>query len=125
MTVRTGLCAIFILVSGAAFAQTRPDLNDVGVRLIGQTGQLALFLWNLVFVLGVAMTMTGLWKFYANVQNPSDPASRKNVAFTYIFAGCLLVALPSVMGAGIMTFFGGSVSGHDAMGGLSGFENFN
>jgi hypothetical protein len=122
MYLRAGFFTIFILAAGASIAQT-PDLNDVGTRLIGQTGQLATFLWRVIFVTGVVLTITGLWKFYGHVQSPNDPAARKNVAFVYIVAGCLMVALPSVMGTGITTFFGSGATDSVA-GGLQGFKDF-
>lgn len=115
-----------MLCAGAAGAN-QPDLNDVGNRLIGQTGGIAHFIGVMVFLIGVIMTITGLWKFYKNVQNPNDPSAGKNVAMVYIFAGALMVALPAVMGSGVATFFGGNQveSTTKAKGGLKGFKDFN
>ena len=105
-------------------AIAQPDLNDMGWRLISQMPSFSFLLANLVFLFGFGMAIFGLWKFYEGSRNPNDRSNRAGVAFIFIFCGALMVAIPSLMGAGIMTFFGDSGATDRAMTGIGGFTDF-
>jgi amino acid transporter len=107
------------LTPAIAHAQS---VGDIGASLADQTGQINTFVTILAFVLGVALAIAGLMKFYNNSKNPNDPSAKMSTAFILIFAGAGLVALPAVLGSGITTFFG---EGGDTTNASAGFDSLN
>lgn len=102
-----------ILALGAALAvlpvAAMAQNADVGGIFQGITNQLRnvpALLGIVSFVLGVALAVAGLMKFYAASKNPNDPSAKMSTAFILIFVGATLVALPILLGVGITTIFG-------------------
>lgn len=87
--------------------------------LSAQGSSVTLLISTIAFVLGVVMAMTGILKFRQNAQNPNDPSSRPLVAFSFIFAGSAMIALPALLMTGVVTIFG---TGAALTGSESGFN---
>ena len=101
VTVAAGLT----LLPAAASAQvsTFGDMADtVGV----QGGQVADLLGVAAFLLGILLSITGLLKFRQNSQNPNDPNAKVSTAFILVFVGAAMVAIPTLLGVGVTSFFG-------------------
>lgn len=107
-----------ILIGGALHAQVR-DFGQMANSLSAQGSSVTLLISTIAFVLGVVMAMTGILKFRQNAQNPNDPSSRPLVAFSFIFAGSAMIALPALLMTGVVTIFG---TGAALTGSESGFN---
>lgn len=120
MIVRHALLgAVLVPLASMATAQ---DLADVGNRLIFQAPNVAVFIGVLSFVLGVIFAIIGLMRFYRHSRQPQDPQSALPVAFVYILAGAMFVAVPSLIGSGVITFFGVGGDTTDPVSGFTGFD---
>jgi Na+-transporting NADH:ubiquinone oxidoreductase subunit NqrE len=94
-----------MLVSAAAHAQTF-DLGDVSDNVSDQMADVASFITVLAFVIGVGLTIIGLMKFKEHSRNTNDPSNRIGVAVTFIVAGAMMIALPTLLKSGVETIFG-------------------
>lgn len=116
------------VIAGITLAATMPviahaqgggrSVGDIFEGLTGQVGLVNTFATVLAFVLGVALAIAGLMKFYNNTKNPQDPNAKMSTAFILIFAGAGLVALPAVLGSGIITVFDDGAATTDASDGF-------
>jgi heme/copper-type cytochrome/quinol oxidase subunit 2 len=101
--------------SAATVGTIAADLKD-------QLGDVSSLLTVLSFVVGVGITMGGLFKFRAHSQNPNDPSNKLSHAAMLIFVGAALVAIPELLGTGISTVFGDGADTTDA---TTGFQSLN
>jgi cytochrome bd-type quinol oxidase subunit 2 len=117
--LKTGaVAAALMTMANAASAQNLGTIAD-GLRT--QTTAVASLVTVVAFVLGVGIAIAGFLKFRAISQNPNDPSNKMSTAFMLIFVGAGLAALPSVMGSGIETIFGGSTATTNANTGFTSF----
>ena len=91
----------------AATAQAQvTDIGDVAAGLQSQAGDIADLIGAVAFILGICLGVAGLLKFRQHSQNPNDPSARLSTAFTLVFVGAALVAIPTTLGVGIGSLFG-------------------
>ncbi len=96
---------LFVLVPVAAGAQVT-DIGDMAAGLQAQAGDIADLIGAAAFLLGICIGIVGLMKFRQHSQNPNDPSARLSTAFTLVFVGAALVAVPTTLGVGIGSLFG-------------------
>ncbi len=96
---------LFALVPVAAGAQVT-DIGDMAAGLQAQAGDIADLIGAAAFLLGICIGIVGLMKFRQHSQNPNDPSARLSTAFTLVFVGAALVAVPTTLGVGIGSLFG-------------------
>lgn len=97
--------AIFATSTAALAQQNAGDIAD----LVGdQFGSFADLIGIVAFVAGIVIVLMGLIKFRQHTQNSQDPNAKLSSAFTMLFIGGAMVALPTVAGVGIASLFGGS-----------------
>ncbi len=82
------------------------DIGDMASGLQDQVGDIADLIGAFAFLLGICLGMIGLLKFRQHSQNPNDPSARLSTAFTLVFVGAALVAIPTTLGVGIGSLFG-------------------
>ncbi|MDE0305466.1 MAG: hypothetical protein OXI87_11400 [Albidovulum sp.] len=102
------LLLIFLLVR-PAMAQVG-NIGDVAAGLQSQAGSIADLVGATAFILGIFLGIAGLLKFRQHAQNPNDPSARLSTAFTLVFVGAALVAIPTTLGVGIGSLFGGGAT---------------
>ncbi|MCY4008112.1 MAG: hypothetical protein OXE84_15010 [Rhodobacteraceae bacterium] len=96
---------LFALMPAAAGAQVT-DIGDMAAGLQAQAGDIADLIGAAAFLLGICIGIVGLMKFRQHSQNPNDPSARLSTAFTLVFVGAALVAVPTTLGVGIGSLFG-------------------
>ena len=102
--------AFTAILPGEAMAQATRTLGGIADSLSTQTTSVARLVSVVAFVIGVGLAIAGLLKFRANAQNPNDPSNSMTTAFVLVFVGAAMVAIPSLLGSGIMTIFGATGS---------------
>ena len=93
------------LPTGAALAQVT-DIGDMASGLQAQAGDVADLIGAAAFILGICLGIAGLLKFRQYSQSPNDPSARLSTAFTLVFVGAALVAIPATLGVGVDSLFG-------------------
>ena len=93
------------LPTGAAHAQVT-DIGDMASGLQAQAGDVADLIGAAAFILGICLGIAGLLKFRQYSQSPNDPSARLSTAFTLVFVGAALVAIPATLGVGVDSLFG-------------------
>ncbi len=96
---------LLICVAAAASAQVA-DIGAMASGLQSQAGDIADLIGAAAFLLGICIGIVGLLKFRQHSQNPNDPSARLSTAFTMVFVGAALVAIPTTLGVGIGSLFG-------------------
>ena len=96
---------LFTILPAAAFSQVT-DIGDMASGLQAQAGDIADLIGAAAFLLGICIGIVGLMKFRQHSQNPNDPSARLSTAFTLVFVGAALVAVPTTLGVGIGSLFG-------------------
>ena len=99
------LAAFLTLIAGVARAQVA-DIGDMASSLQTQAGDIADLIGAAAFLLGICIGIVGLMKFRQHSQNPNDPSARLSTAFTLVFVGAALVAIPTTLGVGVGSLFG-------------------
>ena len=99
------LLATTAFLAAGARAQVA-NIGDVAAGLQSQAGDVADLIGAAAFILGIALAIAGLLKFRQHSQNPNDPSARLSTAFTLIFVGAALVAIPTTLGVGVGSLFG-------------------
>ncbi|GAB5389570.1 MAG: type IVB secretion system protein IcmD/DotP [Alphaproteobacteria bacterium] len=105
ITSKTAALAITVLA-----LTTAPDLahaeglGGMAETLDSQLGSIAALISAVAFVLGLGLGASGLMKFRQHSDNPNAVPISQPIVRLVIAA--MLVALPSVLGVGIGTFFG-------------------
>ena len=107
--LRRAPLALIILVIQPAKAQVA-NIGDVASGLQSQAGSIADLVGAAAFLLGIFLGIAGLLKFRQHAQNPNDPSARLSTAFTLVFVGAALVAIPTTLGVGIGSLFGGGAT---------------
>ena len=97
--------AATLLLSKGAEAQVS-NIGDVASGLQSQAGNIGDLIGAAAFLLGIALGIIGLLKFRQHAQNPNDPSARLSAAFTLVFVGAALVAIPTTLGVGVNSLFG-------------------
>jgi Ca2+/Na+ antiporter len=97
--------AIFA-TANTALAQA--NAGEVANLVQDQFGSFADLIGVVAFVAGIVIVLMGLIKFRQHSQNPQDPSAKMSSAFTMVFIGAAMVALPTVAGVGIASIFGGN-----------------
>ena len=82
------------------------NIGDVASGLQSQAGNIGDLIGAAAFLLGIALGIIGLLKFRQHAQNPNDPSARLSAAFTLLFVGAALVAIPTTLGVGVNSLFG-------------------
>ena len=82
------------------------NIGDVAAGLQAQAGNIADLIGAAAFILGIALAVAGLLKFRQHSLNPNDPSARLSTAFTLVFVGAALVAIPTTLGVGVGSLFG-------------------
>ena len=101
--LKTGLMALplVLVASGAMAAENAGQMAD---RLSEQLEPISKLISIISFVAGLGIGMSGILKLKAHSQNPAQvPLSQPMFR---ILVGAGLIALPTALGNGIMTFFG-------------------
>ena len=94
-----------VLMATSAGAQVG-NIGDMAAELQHQAGNIADLIGAVAFLLGIILAVAGLLKFKQHSQNPGDPSARLSSAFTLVFVGAALVAIPTTLGVGIGSLFG-------------------
>lgn len=94
-----------VAVADDAYAQVT-DIGDMASGLQAQAGDVADLIGAAAFLLGICIGIVGLMKFRQHSQNPNDPSARLSTAFTLVFVGAALVAIPTTLGVGVGSLFG-------------------
>lgn len=95
-----------LATTNAALAQQ--NAGDIAGLVQDQFGSFADLIGVIAFVAGIVIVLMGLIKFRQHSQNPQDPSAKMSSAFTLLFIGGAMVALPTVAGVGIASLFGGN-----------------
>lgn len=111
------ICTLALMAAGPAIAQQAQDFMHMSEHLRVQTRLFSRLVTAFAFLMGVFLTFQGITKFRKNVDNPNDPSSSSAVAFIFIFAGAVMVALPALIATGAITFFGSTEGTTNAFGG--------
>ena len=82
------------------------NIGDVAAGLQTQAGSIADLIGAAAFLLGIGLGIVGLLKFRQHAQNPNDPSAKLSSAFTLVFVGAALVAIPTTLGVGVSSLFG-------------------
>jgi len=98
--------AVLSMLSTAAMAQVT-DFSSVATQLNGQLNSAGQLAGMVAFLSGFVFGIMGFMKLRANAQNPNDPSNKVSTAFMLIFIGAGLIAVPTVMGVGVTSLFGG------------------
>jgi len=91
-------------------AMAQQNAGAIASSLGSQVNQIGSLLMVIAAVAGVFIAIAGLLKFRAHSQNPNDPSNKLSSAFTLIFVGAAMVAVPALLGTGISTIFGTGAS---------------
>ena len=100
-----GIVVAIMMVADGATAQVS-NVGDVAAGLQAQVGDIADLVGAAAFLLGICLAIMGLLKFRQHSQNPNDPSARLSSAFTLVFVGAALVAVPTTLGVGVVSLFG-------------------
>ena len=103
--MQLNLAVFLILIAAGATAQVA-DIGDMASGLQTQAGDIADLIGAAAFLLGICIGIVGLMKFRQHSQNPNDPSARLSTAFTLVFVGAALVAIPTTLGVGVGSLFG-------------------
>ncbi|MCY3675451.1 MAG: hypothetical protein OXH65_11490 [Paracoccaceae bacterium] len=82
------------------------NIGDMASELQSQIGDIADLIGAAAFLLGIGIALLGLLKFRQHAINPNDPSARLSTAFTLVFVGAAMVAIPTTLGVGIGSLFG-------------------
>lgn len=121
--VMAGIAAL-VLSAGAAQAQVS-TFGDMADTVGAQGGQVADLLGVAAFLLGILLAVMGLMKFRQNSQNPNDPNAKVSTAFILVFVGAAMVAIPTLLGVGVTSFFGDGAETVTATGAGEGADTSN
>ncbi len=97
--------SIFLLWANYTLAQVN-NIGDMASELQSQVGDIADLIGAAAFILGIGIALLGLLKFRQHAVNPNDPSARLSTAFTLVFVGAAMVAIPTTLGVGIGSLFG-------------------
>ena len=86
------------------------NIGDMASELQSQVGDIADLIGAAAFLLGIGIALLGLLKFRQHAVNPNDPSARLSTAFTLVFVGAAMVAIPTTLGVGIGSLFGNGTS---------------
>ena len=86
------------------------NIGDMASELQSQIGDIADLIGAAAFLLGIGIALLGLLKFRQHAINPNDPSARLSTAFTLVFVGAAMVAIPTTLGVGIGSLFGNGTS---------------
>ncbi len=86
------------------------NIGDMASELQSQVGDIADLIGAAAFLLGIGIALLGLLKFRQHAINPNDPSARLSTAFTLVFVGAAMVAIPTTLGVGIGSLFGNGTS---------------
>ncbi|MFI4937809.1 MAG: type IV secretion protein IcmD [Candidatus Berkiellales bacterium] len=115
------LIALFA-ISNLVFAQSSQSLGDVAGNVTGTMGSVAKLITAASYVAGVGFALMGMLKFKAHKDNPTQVPLSQPIVLLAIAAG--LVFLPSLIGSGGQTVWGGSQQGGSTAGGnMQGITN--
>jgi hypothetical protein len=93
----------FTATASSAFAA---DLTSMTTQWQGQMKSMATLAGYVAFLAGFVFGIMGFMKLKANAANPNDPSNKVSTAFMLIFIGAGLIAVPTVMGIGVVSLFG-------------------
>lgn len=99
------IAATTIAAAPQAKAQVT-NIGDVAAGLQTQAGSIADLIGAAAFLLGIVLGIIGLLKFRQHAQNPNDPSAKLSSAFTLVFVGAALIAIPTTLGVGVSSLFG-------------------
>ena len=99
------LTIVIALVASTVAAQVS-NIGDMAAELQSQAADIADLIGAVAFLLGLVLAIVGLLKFRQHSQNPNDPSARLSTAFTLVFVGAALIAIPTTLGVGIGSLFG-------------------
>ncbi len=97
--------SILLLWANYTLAQVN-NIGDMASELQSQVGDIADLIGAAAFILGIGIALLGLLKFRQHAVNPNDPSARLSTAFTLVFVGAAMVAIPTTLGVGIGSLFG-------------------
>lgn len=97
--------SIFLLWANYTLAQVN-NIGDMASELQSQVGDIADLIGAAAFILGIGIALLGLLKFRQHAVNPNDPSARLSTAFTLVFVGAAMIAIPTTLGVGIGSLFG-------------------
>lgn len=103
------LVFFFVVITSLPLSQVSAQVSDIGDMASGlqtQAGNIGDLIGAAAFLLGIALGIIGLLKFRQHAQNPNDPSARLSAAFTLVFVGAALVAIPTTLGVGVNSLFG-------------------
>ena len=86
------------------------NIGDMASELQSQVGDIADLIGAAAFLLRIGIALLGLLKFRQHAINPNDPSARLSTAFTLVFVGAAMVAIPTTLGVGIGSLFGNGTS---------------
>lgn len=92
------------------------DFGQIANVLTVQSAIVTTLVTAFAFLMGVATAFFGVVKLKKHAENPNDSNSTPVVAFVFIFAGAAMVAIPSLILTGVVTFFRADGSISDAFG---------
>ena len=99
----------YLLWANYVLAQVN-NIGDMASELQSQVGDIADLIGAAAFLLGIGIALLGLLKFRQHAVNPNDPSARLSTAFTLVFVGAAMVAIPTTLGVGIGSLFGNGAS---------------
>ncbi len=97
--------SLYLLWANSTLAQVN-NIGDMASELQSQVGDIADLIGAAAFLLGIGIALLGLLKFRQHAVNPNDPSARLSTAFTLVFVGAAMVAIPTTLGVGIGSLFG-------------------
>ncbi len=107
LTMLAVTVAALTLVAGDASAQAVTDVKGVSGKVGEQLIALGSLAGIVAFLSGFVFGIMGFMKLKANAANPNDPSNKISTGFILIFVGAALIAVPTVMGVGVGSIFGG------------------
>lgn len=103
-TAFAAMLAVAALSASPALAA--PDLGTLFQQWTTQLGNAKNFIGVLAYLGAFVTGLMGIFKLKAASKNPNDPNNKVSTGLIYIGAAALLVALPTVLGVGVSSFFG-------------------
>ena len=103
-----GAMAVAATLLGTSMAAAQAtDIESMTGQLNTQMRALSDFAGMIAFLSGFVFGIMGFMKLRANAANPQDPSNKPTTGFALIIVGAALIAVPTVMGIGVQSLFGG------------------
>lgn len=108
------MLAVAALSASPALAAS--NVGELAQSWVSQLSQFKAVIGVISYLAAFGIGMMGILKLKAASKNPNDPNNKVSTGLAYIAAAALLIALPTLLGVGVSSFFGSSSGTIDGSG---------